>query len=200
MKIVVERSLAGLLESVLFLGWAGAWLVALAFAVLPFLGAEQTTFRFGVQVAHGLAEEKKEGPGGTWTLQPVVAQVSTPHDRTWIASLVAVPFVVLIAYVLGQLRAIFGSLQTDAPFIAGTARRLRRVGAALLLYEGLRVAITLTVIAPAIESLRPLAGGAVIQASAFPHLGLLFLAAAVLVLADVFRRGARLQDEQDLTV
>lgn len=199
MRILGERSLATLLESVLLFFWCVAWLVALAFAVLPFLGLEDTSFNFPVQITHGLVDEK-EGPGGTWTIRTAVAQVGTPHDRTWIASLVAVPFVVLLAFVLGQLRAIFRSLQGGSPFVAGTARRLRWIGVAILLHEALRVAITLTVIGPAIEELRPLARGAVIQVSAWPQLELLFLAGAVLVLAEVFRRGVRMQDEQDLTV
>jgi hypothetical protein len=199
MKLLGKRSLSSLMEITLGFFWIGTWFVAVLFAVLPFAGLENTNFTFTVPITHGLSDEK-DGPGGTWTLTTVAAAVSTPHGYTWVGSLVALPFVVLLAFVFGQLLAIFRSLREGSPFIAQNARRLRRIGLAILLMEGLRVLVMLVVVEPVIEKLRPLARGAVIQTSVWPSMEGLFLGFSVLILAEVFRRGTRMQEEQALTV
>ena len=192
-------SLSSLLESILLFLQFVAWCAVAAFLVLPFLPIEGTTFNFTLPLRHGF-EVAREGPGGTWTFEAVVAGVETPHDRAWIASLVAVPFVALIALVLGQLRAVFCSLRDGSPFVAVNARRIRRIGLGVLAFEVLRVVVTITIVAPALERLDHVPGGSRIQAVAWPNGTALFLGCAVLVLAEVFRRGTLMHDEQALTV
>ena len=161
------------------------------------LGPDGATVTFPAHTRAGLMDEI-EGPGGTWRLQAAVVEVETPHDLSWIASLVALPFAALIAFVLGQLRAIFRSLRDGSPFIIANARRLKRIGLGFLVFEALRVIVTITVVGPWLEQLS--SNGRVIQVSNWPVLSNVFVGLVTLVLAEVFRRGTVMQDEQALTV
>jgi len=199
MKTLGERSLSSLLESILLFIQVCIWIVVVAFLVIPLLPLENTAFSFTTPITHGLRHET-EGPGGTWTLRATWVEVTTTHDQGWIGSLAAIPFLALIAFVVGELRAVFRSLRDGSPFIAANARRIRRIGLSVLVFEALRVVVTITVVAPALERLKPVVGGAVIQADAWPSGMVVFLGCAVLVLAEVFRRGTRMHDEQALTV
>jgi len=140
------------------------------------------------------------GPTGTWTLETASVHVSTPLGGGGFGSLVAVPFLALIAFVLGELRAVFCSLRDGSPFVAANARRIRRIGLSILGYEALRFVVTTTVVGPALEKLRLVEGTGRIHADAGPSFMALFLGCAVLVLAEVFRRGTLMHDEQALTV
>lgn len=199
MKLLGEASVSSALESILLFFQVVAWFVAAAFVVLPCLGVEGAWFTFPVELEHWVCYQA-EGPGGTWSFETIEAQVSAPNDGSWIGSVVAAPFMALIAFVLGELRAVFRSLREGSPFVAANARRLRRIGLGILVFEALRVVVTATVVAPAIESLRIVVEGNRMRVDAWPDWTLLFLAFAVLVLAEVFRRGTKMQDEQALTV
>ncbi len=200
MKALGENSLSDWLGVFVTIFWLGAWFVVAAFVVIPFLGLENTSFTFETPIAHGLRVEM-QGPGGTWKLRTVVADVSTPHSRAWIGSLLALPFIVLIALVLGGLRKILLSLREGSPFVSENARRLRRIGLLMLLIETLRVIVTATLVCPLIEELEPVTPGRqVIEATAWPNWEFVFTGCAVLILAEVFRRGTAMRDEQALTV
>jgi hypothetical protein len=112
----------------------------------------------------------------------------------------AAPFLALYVFVLGKLRAIFRSLRDGSPFVDANARRLRHIGLALLVAEGLHVFVTSVVVGPALERPRPVRDGERIQARTGPTWEVVFLAPAVLVLAEVFRRGTEMQVERELTV
>jgi hypothetical protein len=205
MKALGRGSLSSVLWVVLTYCWLGAWFVTIAWVVLPIAmtlsGHDDWGFFFPANVNNAVTQEEA-GSGGTWKLEVRELLVTAPPDRAWIFSLVTAPLALLIALVLGWLRAILASLRAGSPFIAENARRLQRIGVAVLTLETLRWVVVLTVVAPTIEGL---AFGAkdqrrVVEISAWPDLLTLFLGGAVLVLAEVFRQGTRMQDEQSLTV
>jgi hypothetical protein len=192
------RSLATLLESVLTILWVLVWFVVLAFVVIPFFGSENTRFTFPVDVVRGNLREKI-GPGGEWSVEATQMVVTTPPDRgAWLASAVAAPFLALIGFAIGQLRAIFRTLREGSPFVPANSRRLRLIGYAILLFEVARAAVTHLLVRPMLEGLE--VDGRPLRPSAWPSWETLCVGLAVLVLAEVFRRGTQLQDEQALTV
>jgi len=96
--------------------------------------------------------------------------------------------VAVTLFVVNRLLEILKTLRFGSPFVKENADRFRAVGYALLIGEGVKFAFGfLSLIADAdveIES-SPIAWLAII---------------AVFVLSEVFREGARMKEEQDLTV
>jgi len=200
MKLLGARSLSSWLGSFLTVCWVISWCVVLVWVALPFLVREGVSFTFPAEIDSGLIEERA-GPGGTWTLEATEVSVKTPPGRTWVGTLIGLPFLALFTFVLGRLRAIFHSLRDGSPFIPANARRLRSVGLAVLWIEVLDFVVTVAGINPLLEQLRPAAqGGAVLHVEASLDWTVVFLGLAVLVIAEVFRRGTQMQDEQALTV
>jgi len=105
---------------------------------------------------------------------------------------------VLVLWVLTQLRHVFRTLRDGRPFVAANATRSRWIGLAVIFGEIARAAIALNwsfyfsthFTAPDVRFVPRLdmSGIAIIS-------GLI-----VLVLAEVFRVGARLEDDQSLTI
>ena len=100
--------------------------------------------------------------------------------------------------VLQQLRRLLGALSVGRPFVRENADRLRRLGWALILVE------------LALATLRMAEGLYVVWQFERPELELwprldvpvsgLFVGAVLLVVAEAFRRGAQLEEDQALTV
>jgi hypothetical protein len=100
--------------------------------------------------------------------------------------------------IVGQLRRIFSALRTGSPFTAGNARLIRAIGlvtiggsvlsalVALLVGYLVTRAIAIPGLEPGIRAGSPMSG--------------VFLGLVILALAEVFRRGAKLQEDQDLTI
>jgi hypothetical protein len=101
-------------------------------------------------------------------------------------------FLVLSIYIADQLRRVFDSLEDKEPFQAENARRIRRIGWTVILLEVMRA------LATAYWS-----GWAVLDgwraASNIGATGVLF-GLIILALAQVFQEGARLREDQSLTI
>lgn len=91
-------------------------------------------------------------------------------------------------YVIERLLELLKTLRLGSPFVKDNADRFKRVGFALLFGEGAKIVLAIA--------------GAASDADIELDLDLVtFLAiAAVFVLAEVFSEGARMKEEQDLTV
>lgn len=100
--------------------------------------------------------------------------------------------------VLYQLRGIFATLAAGTPFSGDNVRRIRIIGMAVIAGSLLKT-VVYTMIGLHIADLVQVPGLEV-QGRIELDLGGIFLGMVVLVLAEVFRHGARLQEEQDLTV
>jgi len=91
-------------------------------------------------------------------------------------------------YVVERLLELLKTLRFGSPFVKENARRFRNVGVALLIGELSKIAIWIL--------------AAIFDADVDADLDFMAFVsiAAVLVLAEVFREGARMKEEQDLTV
>ena len=94
--------------------------------------------------------------------------------------------------VADRLRRVFSTLIAGRPFEAGNVRRLQEIGVALLALE--LAGYLLAALAPAALGVARSAGGDGANLSGW------FAILVVFVLAEVFREGARLQAEAELTV
>jgi hypothetical protein len=123
-----------------------------------------------------------------------------PPSRGYAAAVAAAPIVVLAfaLYVLTKLRAIFRTLRAGTPFVPENAHRIRKIAyavmageivQALVSYGGHRHVMSHFTASGLQFDARP-------ELDAFPIVGGLI----ILVLAEVFRAGTRLDEEQSLTV
>jgi hypothetical protein len=128
-----------------------------------------------------------------------------PGSRVYLLALTAGFFVLWGLYltVIRQLRQVFGSLTLGQPFLGSNVHRLRIIGwmviAAWLFEHAFRWGSVAYM-----RSVLTLAGSRPSMPAAFVfealHPEMLFVGAAVLVLAGIFRLGASLQEEQTLTI
>lgn len=104
----------------------------------------------------------------------------------------------LLLLCLHLLRRIFRSVRDGAPFGVGNALRLRWLGVLLL---ALALLNGLAGFAASLAVRHGLAGGGIRVPVALPIDGrLVLMALVVMALAEVFRRGAELEDEQALVI
>ncbi len=100
--------------------------------------------------------------------------------------------------ILYQLRKFFDTLVAGSPFVSENARRLRLIGLVIVAVEIFRV---LLVFGQSLYLRAHIATiGISLRNDPRPHLGVLFLGLVMLVIAEVFRRGTELHEEQQLTV
>ncbi len=123
-----------------------------------------------------------------------------PLNRGVVAGSAAVLIVAisLIVWVLHQLRSVFRTLRDGRPFVAANASRLRNIGWAVIVGETLRTALALVENAYA-------AGHFAVSGLTFevrPDYNALTVISGLIILAiaEVFRAGTRLDEEQSLTV
>jgi hypothetical protein len=101
-------------------------------------------------------------------------------------------YVGVVQYILGRLRKVFLTLTAGDPFQPENVRRLRAIGFALVVLEGFTY-ITRVVVNWAFHD-------QVEGISFSPDLTAWFAVLVVFVLAEVFREGARLRSEAELTI
>jgi hypothetical protein len=120
-------------------------------------------------------------------------EVSGPWLGPALAGLLAIADIYLAGgiVVVGRLRSIFRTLIGGDPFHPDNARRLRIIGAALAILELLRYA--LSALARVVLHGAVRVGGGVSLTTWFAVL-------VIVVLAEVFREGARLRGEAELTI
>lgn len=104
----------------------------------------------------------------------------------------------LFLWVTSQLRAVVRTVRDGKPFIALNATRVRRIGWALILGEVVRATVTFFESSYAMQHFS-IEG---LHFSARPDFSVLAIVEGmiVLVIAEVFRTGTRLDEEQSLTV
>ena len=126
-------------------------------------------------------------------------QFSPPSRRMLIAPLLMiVTMLVITIWVLEQLRALFRSLRDNHVFAPANVRHVQRVGWAVLLAEPLRVAFTYC--SHAYAQSHFIGDGLRFTTDLDFHLGTIFSGLVILVLAEIFRAGTRLDEDQSLTI
>jgi len=124
----------------------------------------------------------------------------SPRSRIVVAwsAFALIVWMSFVLWVLAQLRGLFRALREGTPFVPANATRLRRIGWAVIVGELVRSAFVLY--ANYYVMTRFSAEG--LQFSAWPHVGISDIVSGliILVIAEVFAAGTRLNEEQSLTV
>lgn len=169
--------------------------------------AVNSVWEWGLEVPAILrdSEEAVETPWGPARLavDDVNATILLPIDSlpwwllgvlwTFVAALSA-----LMLLALHHLRRIFQRVRAGDPFAAENALRMRRLGILLL---ALTLLHDLTLYAAAL-AVRNWLASATVEIAVLPRIDLrvAFVALVIVALAEVFRRGAHLEDEQSLVI
>ena len=126
-----------------------------------------------------------------------LVRLETP-DRRWIALAAAATMLALTLWILAELAALCRSVRDGQPFAPGNAGRIRRLALALVLAEASRAAVVYAAHARAAAHFT----ADHLRFTASPHVNALAIVSALilLVLAEVFRTGTRLDEDQSLTV
>jgi hypothetical protein len=126
-----------------------------------------------------------------------VVRLSTP-DRPWFATAGATVILGLVLWILAELAALCRSVRDGQPFAAPNAVRIRRLAFAVVLAEISRAAIVYTAQAYVAGQF----AADHLRFTAWPRINAFVMVSALilLVLAEVFRTGTRLDEDQSLTV
>jgi hypothetical protein len=182
MKTLGRGSLASMLKLLLDITWYLSW-VFLTFAslVLVASGAAILMNFFG------------------YTPGVVSSFFDALHEHGWIYPIFVAEIIALMI-IVHRLRRIFATLIAGDPFVPENAGHLRVIALAIAGYQILRhatqgaVAMVLTLMD------QPVVGGADLDITPDVDLGAWFAVATLLVFAEVFREGARMRQEQKLTI
>jgi hypothetical protein len=124
----------------------------------------------------------------------------SPRSRVVVAeaAVVLIAALALIMWVLGQLRAVFRTLRAGRPFVAANATRIRRIGYAVLVGEVVRAALAYAGMRYAMTHFS--IQGVRLEVRWDLNVVVIICGFIILVIAEVFREGTRLDEEQSLTV
>ncbi len=132
--------------------------------------------------------------GGVVKLPGMEAYVQDVQPgRLFVAMVGIVVFSVGIAYVCNQLGRILSTLAEGDPFVPENGPRLPRIAVAISLIENVRTAVTL-IIAATVDL------GPNYSASITLNLAVWGAVVVLFVLAQVFREGTRLREEEKMTI
>jgi hypothetical protein len=222
MRAMGRGSVASLLTVVLNVGWYGVALV-LAITVLMVLAGSNVAVQIGPDGSPSVA-----GPGpGVKMAIPVYFSVDARTHGVAAPSLgiedaqiqdargslrfppqrgaffvangvLVIGLLALALWVLDQLRAVFRTLRDGRPFVPANAIRIRRIAWALILGE---VARSLIVYFESYYAMTHFQADG-LRFGARPELNVFAIVngVIVLVIAEVFRAGTRLDEEQSLTI
>jgi uncharacterized Tic20 family protein len=137
------------------------------------------------------AAEIKHVRGSMSFPPPSRASVTAPM------ALVAV-MLALVLWVLGQLSAVFRTLRDRQPFVDDNAIRIRRIGYAVLALEVVRVVLVFSANSYAMTHFS--ADGLRFDARPDVNMFAIVYGLIILAIAEVFRAGTRLIEDQSLTI
>ena len=220
MKAIGKGSLASFLAILLNVGWYG---VACVLAVALVVGV------LGLDIAVQMGPEGSpslEGPGVKMAI-PVSFTVDTDTHRITAPSLgigeaqiqsargtlgfrprkgtfrvanlaIVIAMLALAMWVLGQLRAVFRTLRDGQPFVPANTTRIRRIAWAVIIGEIARSAVVFFENYYVMTHFQ--ADGLRFSAHSEFNVFAIINGLIILVIAEVFRAGTRLDEEQSLTV
>jgi hypothetical protein len=208
MTAVGSRSAASLLTALLSVAW---YVVAFALALTVVIAAISPYVHFGgarLDIPVSFRVDTRAVPITTTTPGPQNAQIARargslqfePADRR---SLIAPLLFVIVMlgvtlWTLGQLRAIFRTIRDGKPFVPANATRIRTIAFIVMFGELVRSAATFVANRYAMTHFAAdgLRFDAPLDLNAFTIVqGLI-----ILVIAEVFRAGSRLDEDQSLTI
>lgn len=206
MRALGQRSIASFVKSVLDVAW---WLLLVSLGLLTVLLACSTfvDLRGGnLTVSLPVAvqfDAPVHGVDGETTARfgKLHGELKFPvQPGVFLTGSVALAALLLglLLWIVTEVRNVFRSLSLGMPFVVANARRIRRVGIGVIVAELANTAIVYFWSAYASE--RFTAGGLSFTASVDVNLITIVGGLVILVIAEVFQEGARLQEEQSLTI
>jgi len=173
---------------------------SLAAALRIFLDVLRVGLMFGLALAAVLAIVSVYA----YTAGPVESVFGIPLEMTDPWYMTALGFVVSIGtlfaalVVVARLRRIFATLSAGDPFVPENAEHLRVIAAVMAIFEASRLA--LTGIAATVINTQTIDEGARMSVEMELNLLVWFGVLSLIVLAEVFREGTRLRQDQQLTI
>jgi len=209
MRAVGRWSLSSFLSGVLTMA-SVAVAIALVLAMLVLVASPWIVLggngRLGIPVALQIDEQALHvgapslGPG-TAKLTKVTGtlEFTAPSRRSLIAPMLTLVIMLLLAsWALQQLRGLFRTLRNGQVFAPENVRHVQRVGWAVILAEPARALVTYA--AQAFARSHFIGNGIRFVANVDLNFGTIFAGLAILVIAEVFRAGTRLDEDQSLTI
>jgi hypothetical protein len=210
MKVMGKRSLSSFVAALINIGWYGAIvLLALSIcllAVAPWVDPPRVEVGLAVPAAFRIEPETHHVSASPFGFENVHIEKArgslrfSPRSSAVVAgtAVVFIAVLALIMWVLGQLRAVFGTLRSGQPFVAANATRIRRIAYAVIVGELSRALVAYVGMHYAMTHFS-LQG---VRFEARPDVDIIAIMCGliVLVVAEVFREGTRLDEEQSLTV
>jgi hypothetical protein len=215
----VVKALTALVSFLYFVAAAALVIVLIAIPVVELVGSTKPWFSAdGIQIdgashvalpvrisdLNATLVSKWDPVGGTIELEDLNGHIQVPIRPApvwfkvagWTGSTIGLALIVLF---LHHLRRLFQRVRDGAPFDAQNATRLRWMGVLLLALCGFRSVFEFVMSAAATRAL---------EVSSTIELGsplridaeVVFIALVLIALAEIFRRGAALEDEQSLVV
>jgi len=220
MKAMGKGSLASFLTVLLNIGWYGVACALAAILVMGVLGldiavqmgpegspsVEGSGVKMAIPVSFtvdanmhqvtspslGISEAKIQNARGTLGFRPRPGVFRAANLAIVIAMLA------LAMWVLGQLRGVFRTLRDGHPFVPANTTRIRRIAWAVIFGEILRTAVVLFENYYVMTHFQ--ANGLRFSAHSEFNVFAIINGLIILVIAEVFRAGTRLDEEQSLTV
>lgn len=208
MKVLGDRSIAAFIRLVLDVAW---WLVVVSLGLLGgllvcalFVNLEGDNLTLDLPIALVLNAPVQGVDGAVQTdarLEKLSGNLRFPVRKGMFLPgsvfLVGILFGLLL-WGLTQLRQVFRSLSRGRVFLPENARRIRWVGFTVLCGEAARTAV---VYLWSYYTSQHFTANGLRFAATIDFSGMTILSGlAILVIAEVFREGARLQEEQSLTI
>jgi len=217
MKMLGKSSVSSVLSNILFIAWI-LWLIAglflLFYSTITIIDPGELSFRsfrdfsFLYALPSNAVEESIQinNPGPD-ILKAVIKPLAELHfntrNRWFILNFWSVIYIyyTLFLLVMYHLREFLESLKTGNPFIKKNAGRIRIIGLFIIGAEILRFLSVFGFILY-LKNKISITGSWIYWESFKSHfnLGTLFLGFVILVIAEIFRLGAKLQEEQELTI
>lgn len=208
MHVIGRRSLAASLLVLVNVSWyflafvmALTVVLTLASPVIDLSGGEiGLPVSFTVDQAAVAVSAPAIGVAGARLEDARASLVFTPGSKQFLIGplLSVLAMLAFGLWVLAELRGVFRTLRDGHPFVAANAARIRRIGWALILSEPVRAAMVYS--ANLFSSTNFSAPGLRFDARFDFNAMTIVHGAIVLVIAEVFRAGTRLDEEQSLTV
>ena len=204
---LVVRVLTVTVSIMYFLAWGLTVVLLIAVPAVVLFGDADALRNFTLGVPATVVElehvKLASSWGGTVGLKEARVDVIVPLSivPAWFRAVTyaaAAGMCALTLLFLSHLRQLFQRVRQGVPFDAQNATRLRRLGELLLAGDLLFTAIgfwqSTTLLRTVHDPAMPL------RSSFAPDLSVIFIALVLIALAEIFRRGAALEDEQSLVV
>jgi hypothetical protein len=209
-KPVGASVLSSVVAALINVAWYGAMLLlALSMCILavaPWVDPPRVEVGFAVPAAFQLEAGTHRVTASPLDIESVhLDQASgslrfSPRNRLVVAATAVVIIVVmaLMLWVLGLLRAVFRTVRAGQPFVVANATRIRRIAYAVIAAEIARslfayVGMRYVMANFAVQGVR-------FEATPDVNAVVLVCGLIILVIAEVFREGTRLDEEQSLTI